>query len=112
MMPVTTWPNIDDAFATISRGIRETVDDLLRREEEKVKKLVEEKQKANVLDAASAAEIYRNIQRDSQKAQMERWQILQDLQTKIFEIQQNVTAQQAVTQDKMFKKWDEYIKQS
>ena len=45
-----------------------------------------------------------------QKEMLERWRILQDTQKKIFEIQSNVTAMQASTQDKAFKKWDEYIR--
>lgn len=51
------------------------------------------------------------IQSDNQKQQMERWKILEETQTKIFEIQQDVTANQAKTQDKAYKKWDEYIRQ-
>jgi len=41
---------------------------------------------------------------------MERWKIQQDQQTKIFETQQDVTQNKAQTQDKAYKKWDEYIK--
>ena len=48
---------------------------------------------------------------DAQKQQMERWKILQDTQTKIFELQQEVTVHKAKTQDKMFNKWDDYIRQ-
>ncbi|MFH0801043.1 MAG: hypothetical protein V2A78_05080 [bacterium] len=50
------------------------------------------------------------MQADAQKQQMERWKILQDTQTKIFEIQQDVTVNKAKTTDKMFNKWDEYIR--
>ena len=50
------------------------------------------------------------MQADAQKSQMNRWKILQDTQTKIFEIQQDVTVNRAKTQDKMFGKWDEYIR--
>lgn len=42
--------------------------------------------------------------------QQERWKILQDTQTKIFETVQDVTCNKAKTQDKAYKKWDEYIK--
>jgi hypothetical protein len=110
MVPVTSWSNIDDAFATISKGVREAVDDLLKQEEQKVKNLVQEKEKANLINAASAAQIFSDIQRDAQKAQAERWKILRETQTKIFQIQQDVVSQQGVTQDKMFKKWSDYIK--
>ncbi|MGM9998212.1 MAG: hypothetical protein ACI38Q_02270 [Candidatus Bruticola sp.] len=61
-------------------------------------------------DLQNAQTIYTQIQADAQKQQMQRWQILQDTQTKIFEIQQDVTVNRAKTQDKMFGKWDEYIR--
>lgn len=61
-------------------------------------------------DFQNAQTIYTQIQADNQKQQMERWKLLQDTQTKIFEIQQDVTANKAQTQDKAFKKWDEYIR--
>jgi len=61
-------------------------------------------------DFQNAQTIYTQIQADNQKQQMERWKIAQDTQTKIFEIQQDVTANKAQTQDKAYKKWDEYIR--
>ena len=63
-----------------------------------------------VNDQQNAMTIYTQTLAQTQKQQMRRWQILQDTQTKIFEIQQDVTVNKAKTQDKMFKKWDEYIK--
>jgi len=50
------------------------------------------------------------MQADNQKQEMRRWQIMQDVQTKKFEIQQDVTVNKAKTGDKMFGKWDEYIR--
>ncbi len=61
-------------------------------------------------DLQNAQSIYVSMQADAQKSQMNRWKILQDTQTKIFEIQQDVTVNRARTQDKMFGKWDEYIR--
>ncbi|MGM9998213.1 MAG: hypothetical protein ACI38Q_02275 [Candidatus Bruticola sp.] len=61
-------------------------------------------------DLQNAQTIYTQIEADSQKQQMQRWQILEDTQTKIMEIQQDVTVNRAKTQDKMFDKWDEYIR--
>lgn len=61
-------------------------------------------------DLQNAMTIATQIQADAQKQQMQRWQILQDTQTKVFEIQQDVTVNKAKTQDKMFQKWDEYIR--
>lgn len=61
-------------------------------------------------DYQQAQTIQTQIGADAQKQQMERWKILQDTQTKIFEIQQDVTVNKAKTQDKMFNKWDDYIK--
>ena len=52
------------------------------------------------------------MQDANQKAQLERWKILQDTQTKVFEGQQSVTEQKAKTQSKEFKKWDDYIRAS
>jgi len=60
--------------------------------------------------AAEAQTIYAAIMADARKNQAERWKILQDTQTKIFEIQQDVTVNKAKTQDKMFQKWDQYIR--
>ena len=61
-------------------------------------------------DLQNAQTIYTQMQADAQKQEMSRWKILQDTQTKIFEIQQDVTVNKAKTQDKMFNKWDEYIR--
>jgi hypothetical protein len=61
-------------------------------------------------DFQNAMTISTQMQADAQKQQMERWKILQDTQTKIFEIQQDVTVNKARTQDKMYNKWDEYIR--
>jgi hypothetical protein len=61
-------------------------------------------------DFQQAQTIQTQIMADAQKQQMERWKILQDTQTKIFEIQQDVTVNKAKTQDKMFDKWDDYIR--
>jgi len=61
-------------------------------------------------DFQNAQTIGVQMMSDNQKQQMRRWQIMQDTQTKIFEIQQETTVNKAKTQDKMFNKWDEYIK--
>jgi hypothetical protein len=61
-------------------------------------------------DYQNAQTIQTQIAASAQKSEMERWKILQDTQTKCFEIQQDVTVNQAKTQDKMFGKWDEYIR--
>ena len=61
-------------------------------------------------DVQQAQTIATQMMADNQKQQMRRWQIMQDTQTKIFEIQQDVTVNKAKTQDKMFNKWDQYIR--
>ena len=61
-------------------------------------------------DCQQAQTISTQIQADAQTQQMNRWKILQDTQTKIQEIQQDVTVNRAKSQDKMFDKWDEYIR--
>ncbi|MGE0492536.1 MAG: hypothetical protein AB7S38_25195 [Vulcanimicrobiota bacterium] len=55
--------------------------------------------------------IQTQIQADAQKQQMQRWKIMQDTQTKIFEITQDVTINKAKTADKMFNQVDAYIRQ-
>lgn len=54
--------------------------------------------------------IYTQIAADAQKQRMERWKIMQDLQTKIFEITQDVTVNKAKTADKAFQAMDGYIR--
>ncbi len=44
------------------------------------------------------------------KHEWEQWKLFQDLQTSIYETQQEVCLQRAKTQDKIFGKWDDYIK--
>ncbi len=61
-------------------------------------------------DYQNAQTIYASIDAQAQKSAMERWKIASDTQTKIFEIQQEVTVNRAKTQDKMFNKWCDYIK--
>ncbi|MGM9998770.1 MAG: hypothetical protein ACI38Q_05195 [Candidatus Bruticola sp.] len=61
-------------------------------------------------DMQNAQTIYASIDAQAQKSQMERWKIASDTQTKIFEIQQDVTVNRAKTQDKMFNKWNDYIR--
>ena len=47
---------------------------------------------------------------NAQKQRAERWKIMQETQTKIFEITQDITANKARTQDKMFQQWNAYIR--
>ena len=61
-------------------------------------------------DYQNAQTISTQMQATNQTQQMQRWQILQDTQTKIFSIQQDVTQNKAQAQDKAFKKWDEYVR--
>ncbi len=61
-------------------------------------------------DQQEAQTVQTQMQADNQKQEMRRWQIMQDTQTKKFEIQQDVTVNKAKTGDKMFGKWDEYIR--
>lgn len=61
-------------------------------------------------DFQNAQTIYTQIQAQDQRQEMQRWQIATDTQTKIMEIQQETTVNRAKTQDKLFKKWDDYIR--
>jgi hypothetical protein len=67
-------------------------------------------QQLMVSDAQQAQTIYAQSAADTQKQQMRRWQIAEDTQTKVFEIQQDVNVNKAKAADKMFGKWDEYIR--
>lgn len=60
-------------------------------------------------DAQQANTIHTQIAADAMKQRAQRWQILADTQTKIFEIVQDVTLEKAKTADKLYKKWDAYI---
>ena len=55
--------------------------------------------------------IQAQIQADAQKQQAQRWKIQQDVQTKIFEIIQDVSINRAKTADKMANQVDSYIRQ-
>jgi hypothetical protein len=61
-------------------------------------------------DFANAQTIATSMQTEDQKKQMERWKILQDTQTQIFSIQQDVTAHKAHPPDKAYRRWDQYIR--
>ena len=62
-------------------------------------------------DQQQAETIKTQMMADAQKQQMQRWKIMQDTQTKIFEITQDVTINKAKTADKMFNQVDSYIRQ-
>ena len=47
---------------------------------------------------------------ETQRNQAERWKILRETQSKIFQLQQNVTIDQAKSHDRMFEKWLDFIK--
>lgn len=61
-------------------------------------------------DFQEALTIQSQMQADTQKQTMRRWQIQQDTQTKQNEIMQDVNVNKAKTNDKMFQKWDEYMR--
>lgn len=55
--------------------------------------------------------INQEMQSTAQKGEMQRFQIMYDTQTKVMEMQQDMTLNRAKSQDKMFGKWDEFVKQ-
>jgi RHS repeat-associated protein len=61
-------------------------------------------------DISNANTIATQMQSDDQKQQMQRWQIQQDAQNKIFQIQQDVTNNKTNSQDKAYKTWDAYVR--
>jgi hypothetical protein len=63
-----------------------------------------------VTDMQQAQTIFAQVAADAQKARADRWKIMQDTQTKIFEITQDVTVNKAKTADKAFNAMDGYIR--
>ncbi len=61
-------------------------------------------------DMQQAQTIFTQVAADAQKQRAERWKIMQDTQTKIFEITQDVTVNKAKTADKAFNAMDGYIR--
>ena len=61
-------------------------------------------------DQQQAQTVYTQIAADAQKQRMERFKIMADLQTKIFEITQDITVNKAKTADKSFQAMDAYVK--
>ena len=61
-------------------------------------------------DAQQAQTIQTQIAADAQKQAMERWKIMQDLQTKIFEVTQDVTLNKAKVAGKAANAFDGYIR--
>ncbi|MBI3927715.1 MAG: hypothetical protein HY319_19400 [Armatimonadetes bacterium] len=61
-------------------------------------------------DMQQAQTIYSQVAADAQKQRTERWKIMSDTQTKIFEITQDVTVNKAKTADKAFNAMDQYIR--
>ncbi|UWG99128.1 hypothetical protein LPY66_10240 [Dehalobacter sp. DCM] len=55
--------------------------------------------------------IQQQIIQDAQKQAQERWKILRETQSKIFEIQQDITAHRARTGDIARRAWEQYIRQ-
>lgn len=61
-------------------------------------------------DQVQANTVQTQMMADIQRQQMERWKILQDMQTRIYEIQQDVISNRARTLDRMHNTMDEYIR--
>jgi hypothetical protein len=62
-------------------------------------------------DQLEARKIYAQIVADSAKQRQTRWQILQDLQTKIFSVTQDVSVSHHKKADDAFKGWDKYLQE-
>jgi hypothetical protein len=80
------------------------------RTQEAIKVATGLREELNAYEAAAPMRPDETVQRQIQM--MQRWQILQDTEAKIFSIQQAVTANKAAIQDKAYKQWDEYINQA
>ena len=76
-----------------------------------MEKIFRDQQLINYADAADAHKIHTQISADAANQQLDRWTVLQDLQTKIFNITQDVTLNRSRKMDDAYKRWDEYIRQ-
>ena len=63
------------------------------------------------LDELKKEETQIEMSASRERAEYEKWKILQDTQQKAFEIQQDVTVNNAKEKDKMYSKWDEFVRQ-
>lgn len=54
--------------------------------------------------------IQQQVSQDAQRQAQERWKILRDTQTKIFEMMQDVTVHRARTGDTARRAWERYIR--
>jgi TIR domain len=114
--PVTRWLDRDEAFANVAKGIRDAVDARLYRIQQQQKAELDRMKKEQL----ALGDVFRRMQEDKenfeklspaeQKTRMERWKKLQDTQTEIFSIRQEITASKAKAQDKNYTGWDKYIK--
>lgn len=61
-------------------------------------------------DQKQAQSIMSQISADAQKQAAERWKIMEDTQTKIFEIQNDVTVNKSKSSDKAGQRWGDYVR--
>jgi hypothetical protein len=116
--PVTKWSNRDEAWTDVVLKLKITVMEVLQRVQARLKEQIKSEPGSVSLDTVGA-QGYRDAiaffkPEEAQRArqQMLRWQILQDTQKKIFEIQQEVTARAGASKDHKFRAWDKYIQQA
>jgi len=116
--PVTKWSNRDEAWTDVVLKLKITVMEVLQRVQARLKEQIKSEPGSLSLDTVGA-QGYRDAiaffkPEEAQRArqQMLRWQILQDTQKKIFEIQQEVTARASASKDDKFKAWDKFVQQA
>jgi len=94
---ISKSPPVENAFAKTMRGSTEG-------QKNSVEHLNSD------FDREQAQKIYEEIAADHQKFAAERSQILQELQTKVFAIMQDVTVNKSKLRKADFSKWDEYLR--
>jgi len=94
---ISKSPPVENAFAKTMRGSTEG-------QKNSVEHLNSD------FDREQAQKIYEEIAADHQKFAAERSQILQELQTKVFAIMQDVTVDKSKLRKADFSKWDEYLR--
>ncbi|MEW6279418.1 MAG: hypothetical protein AB1758_12385 [Candidatus Eremiobacterota bacterium] len=61
-------------------------------------------------DRQQAMTIYTQTMADAQKQMAERWKIMRETQTKVFELLQEAVVNQSKVQSKICSKWSEYFR--
>lgn len=106
--PVTAWADRDQAWTQVAKSLKGTVRQVLARKMEKIRIELDV-----AADSERAQALYSQIAQDAQAQRTERVRIMADLQTKIFEITQEIgpiLPKPKKTAGSAFKNLEKYIR--